>query len=178
MEAFRSHLYHFEARGKGSSPCCGKSPPASAYSRGMEIDAMMTGKFSYSRKRVLLASISLMGLLLLAYIYANNTDWDDEIFDPPIRYNITSLLEDEKDDDMTQDRKAKGRKNSNTVEGDKGAKVSKTAKVAKGNKGEDNDHLDEAKMGGAPGGDGSGKASKTGKVPKDDEEEDDHLVEA
>jgi hypothetical protein len=143
----------------------------------MDINAMMTGKFSYSRKRVLLATMSLMGLLLLAFIYASNTDWDDEVFHPPTRYNITSLLEGGAGDDMTTDRKGKVKKNANAAEVEKGVKVSKTTKMAKRDKEEDDDHRDEAKTVAVPVGDGSGKASKTGKVPMDDEGEDGHLGE-
>ena len=123
---------------------------------------MMTGKFSMSRKQVLLASISLMCLLLLAFIYADNTDWDESWFRTPTRYNISSLLEGGTDDFVTPDKKGKTAKNADAAEGDGSAKVSKTAKVARGYK-EEEDYTDE---------DGSPKASKTAKVAKDDEYED------
>ncbi len=125
---------------------------------------MMTGKFSMSRKQVLLASVSLMCLLLLAFIYADNTDWDDSWFRAPTRYNISSLLEGGgTDDHVTPNVKGKTTKDADAAEGDGSAKVSKTAKVAKGDK-EEEDY-----PGAVPEGDGSPKASKTAKVAKDDE---------
>jgi len=123
---------------------------------------MMTGKFSMSRKQVLLASISLMCLLLLAFIYADNTDWDESWFRTPTRYNISSLLEGGTDDFVTPDKKGKTAKNADAAEGGGSAKVSKMAKVAKGYM-EEEDYTDE---------DGRPKASKTAKVAKDDEDED------
>ena len=132
---------------------------------------MMTGKFSMSRKQVLLASISLMCLLLLAFMYAENTDWDESWFRTPTRYNISSLLEGGTDDYVTPDKRGKTAKNADAAEGDGSAKVSKTAKVAKGDK-EEEDYTDEAYTGAVPEGDGIPKASKTAKVAKDDEEED------
>lgn len=141
MRAFRSHLHYFESRGKGCSPCCGSSSPASAYTRGMDVNEMMQGNFTMSRKQVLLASISLGILLLLAYIYADNTDWDDTWFHAPTRYNISSLLEEGTDDYVTVDRKGKTKKNAE----DDSAKASKTAKIAKSDK-DDKDYPDKAQI--------------------------------
>jgi len=112
-----------------------------------------------------------MCLLLLAFIYADNTDWDESWFRTPTRYNISSLLEGGTDDFVTPDKKGKTAKNADAAEGDGSAKVSKTAKVTKGDNEED-DYLDEAKTKAGSEGDGSPMASKTAKVAKDDEEED------
>ena len=49
----------------------------------------------------MLAWLTLMGLLLLAYIYAENTKWNDSLFKMPTKYNISALLEEGMDDDMT-----------------------------------------------------------------------------
>ena len=47
----------------------------------------------------MLAWIAFMCLLLLVYIYAENNKWDSW-FHIPVKYNITSLLEDDKEDDV------------------------------------------------------------------------------
>eukprot|EP01083_Nonionella_stella_P206241 750306_1 len=61
----------------------------------------MKKKVNPSRRHVVLAWITAMCLLLLAYIYAENTKWDDSWFRMPTSYNISSLLEEGMDDDST-----------------------------------------------------------------------------
>ena len=49
------------------------------------------------------AWITFMAILLLAYVYASNTKWDDSWFRTPTKYNITALLEGDMDDDSIID---------------------------------------------------------------------------
>ena len=47
-----------------------------------------------------------MCLLLLVYIYAENNKWDDSWFHIPVKYNITSLLKDDNEEDVGPDKPA------------------------------------------------------------------------
>lgn len=49
----------------------------------------------------MLAWIAFMGLLLLAFLYAENTDWDDSWYRTPTKYNINELLNNTVEDDDT-----------------------------------------------------------------------------
>lgn len=40
----------------------------------------------------MLAWICFMGILLLAFIYAENTNWEDSWYRTPTKYNVTELL--------------------------------------------------------------------------------------
>mmetsp|Transcript_11893 Transcript_11893/g.21446 ORF Transcript_11893/g.21446 Transcript_11893/m.21446 type:complete len:409 (-) Transcript_11893:271-1497(-) len=99
MRAFRSHLHDFESRGR---KCCSPVPKSLPPARTpeIEINDMMKTKFTRSWRHSLLAWITLMVLLLLAYIYAENTKWDDTWFHTPRKYNISALLEDGMEDDI------------------------------------------------------------------------------
>jgi len=68
MQNFRSHLRNFEKRGE-------EKGEASEQSRVVGIDEMMKTTFARSWRHSLLAWLTLMGLLLLAFIYADNTKW-------------------------------------------------------------------------------------------------------
>ena len=86
MNAFRSQLHRFKAQAGGQTV-------PETHTQGLSID-MMKKKVNPSRRHVVLAWITAMCLLLLAYIYAENTKWDDSWFRMPTSYNISSLLED------------------------------------------------------------------------------------
>jgi len=94
MNAFRSQLHRFKAQAGGRTV-----PPT--HTQGLSIVEMMKKKVNPSRRHVVLAWITAMCLLLLAYIYAENTKWDDSWFRMPTSYNISSLLEGDMDDDST-----------------------------------------------------------------------------
>ena len=91
MNAFRSHLHDFKARGS--------KPIAPKHTQAIDIGTMMSAKFSSSRRHIVWTMITLMCLLLLAYIYAGNTNWDDSWIRTPTKYNISALLEEGMDDD-------------------------------------------------------------------------------
>ena len=93
MNAFRSQLHRFKAQAKGQTV-------PETHTQGLSIADMMKKKVNPSRRHVVLAWITAMCLLLLAYVYAENTKWDDSWFRMPTSYNISSLLED-MDDDST-----------------------------------------------------------------------------
>ena len=100
MKVFRSHLQVFESRGKqGCSPCT-TAEKKRAPMDPLDMHAMMETKFSKSWRHSRVAWITFMILLLLAFIYAENTNWDDSWFRTPTKYNITALLEGP-DDDIT-----------------------------------------------------------------------------
>lgn len=142
MQAFRSHLEDF--RGGGCSPCCQKQLVEEDTS-AVEMDEMMRTKFRRSRRHSAVAFLTLMGLLLLAFVYADNTKWGDTWFRTPTYYNITELLEGGGDDvgsgksnnnkiveeenqtgGKTNKTKAKeGKKESDEKNGDKGSKTRK-----------------------------------------------------
>lgn len=93
MKAFRSYLHDFSSSEQGCSPCS-RPKYGPSHSRGMDINEMMKAKFARSSRQSLLAWIAFMCLLLLVYIYTENNKWDDSWFHIPVKYNITSLLED------------------------------------------------------------------------------------
>lgn len=99
MQAFRKHLEDFRRRGKHCSPFCAKEVPE--HSDAVEIDDMMKFKFRMSWRHSMLAWIAFMGLLLLAFLYAENTDWDDSWYRTPTKYNINELLNNTVEDDDT-----------------------------------------------------------------------------
>ena len=49
----------------------------------------------------MLTWIAFMGLLLLAFLYAENTDWDDSWYRTPTKYDINELLNNTAEDDDT-----------------------------------------------------------------------------
>ena len=141
MRAFRSHLHEFETRGDGRFPCSKPQPDVPIDTPGMEINDMMKTKFSRSWRHSLLAWFTFMTLLLLAYIYAENTQWDSW-FHTPTTYNISALLEEGADDSMTLD-SGKPSPLVNPVDGgdathdeDGAKKAAKTPKVSKEDQGE------------------------------------------
>ena len=113
MNAFRSQLHRFKAQAKGQTV-------PETHTQGLSIADMMKKKVNPSRRHVVLAWITAMCLLLLAYVYAENTKWDDSWFRMPTSYNISSLLEDMDDDSTlgpvieTKEKKGKTSKKKNT----------------------------------------------------------------
>jgi len=103
MRAFRSHLQHFE-----SCPAPKHLPPP--HPPGIEIEDMMKAKFTRSWRHNLFARAALLGLLLLAYIYADFTKWDSPWFQAPTKFNITALLEEGVDDDAVSIKRGKAKK--------------------------------------------------------------------
>jgi len=100
MRDFRSHLNDFQSRGrKRCSPCSPSKSLAPARTQGIEINDMMKKKFTRSWRHSMLAWLTLMALLLLAYLYADNTKWDDSWFKTPTKYNISALLEEDMNND-------------------------------------------------------------------------------
>ncbi len=155
MEVFRSHLDVFANHGNG---CCPKPLPP-AQSRGINITDMMKLKFSKSRKHAIVAWVTFMGILLLAFIYAENTKWSDSWFRTPTKYNISELLEGGMDDDMilgpaveVEDAPLKG----------KAGKTKKEAEEEEPTVDKTDDAQDEDK---------TPKAAKATKVAKEDKED-------
>ncbi len=105
MKAFRSYLNDFSSSERGCSPCS-RPKYGPTHSRGMDINEMMKAKFARSSRQSLLAWIAFMCLLLLVYIYAENNKWDDSWFHIPVKYNITSLLKDDDEEDVGPDKPA------------------------------------------------------------------------
>ncbi|KAL3795879.1 hypothetical protein HJC23_002150 [Cyclotella cryptica] len=99
MQAFRNHLEDFRRRGKHCSPCCVKDVPE--HSDAVEIEDMMKFRFRMTWRHSMLAWITFMGLLLLAFIYAENTDWEDSWYRTPTKYDINELLNNTVYDDDT-----------------------------------------------------------------------------
>jgi len=99
MQAFRKHLEDFRRRGKHCSPCCAKDVPE--HHDAVGIDDMMKFKFRMSWRHSMLTWIAFMGLLLLAFLYAENTDWDDSWYRTPTKYDINELLNNTAEDDDT-----------------------------------------------------------------------------
>jgi len=114
MQTFRVHLDEFQARAKDHSSCCPNKPLPPLETPGIEMDQMMKGKFKKSWRHSVYAWVTLMALLLLAFIYAENTDWTDTWFRHPTHYNITELLEGGADDDLVPPSKAKTSKGGKT----------------------------------------------------------------
>lgn len=136
MQAFRVHLDEFQARAKDRSLCCPNKPLPPSETPGIEMDQMMKGKFKKSWRHSVYAWVTLMTLLLLAFIYAENTDWTDTWFHHPTHYNITELLEGGADDDLVPPPKTKPTKGGKTsvkdalvVEPEPSSKTSKEPKV-------------------------------------------------
>eukprot|EP01083_Nonionella_stella_P200569 734372_1 len=100
MQSFRSHLHEFESRGKGRYPCCKPKHLVPTQSPGMTMNDMMKVKFSRSWRHSVLAWLTFMSLLLLLFIYSENTTWDDSWYRGPTIYNITALLEEDTDDSI------------------------------------------------------------------------------
>jgi hypothetical protein len=50
----------------------------------------------------MIAWITLLALLVLAATYREETNWDRAWFPGPTKYNITALLEDDADDDVSE----------------------------------------------------------------------------
>lgn len=74
-----------------------------------------------------------MGILLLAFIYAENTNWDDSWYRVPTKYNVTELLN--ADDDQIialkpkiKEKKPKAAKNNIKTDNEVVEKKGKTAK--------------------------------------------------
>ena len=130
MRDFRSHLRAFGSQGKGCS-----SPPTRT--SGMDISSMMKAKFKKSWRHSLIAWITLMFLLLLVFVYAENTKWDDSWFRTPTKYNISALLEEGMDDDAVIGSSGKPSAAKVVDDGDAGKedkagkKISKESKQAK-----------------------------------------------
>lgn len=103
MKVFRSHLHDFESRGKRCSPCSRTKPRTPAHTRGMEISDMMNAKFARSSRHTLWAWVTFMIILLLAFIYIDNTKWNDTWFRTPTHYNISALLEEDASSGMDDD---------------------------------------------------------------------------
>lgn len=152
LRDFRLHLHDFESRGKGCTPCSSSSSKALAttHTRGIEINDMMKTKFSRSRRHSLLAWLTFMCLLLLAFIYAENTDFEGDWFRTPHKYNVTALLEADDDtpvdsgkpstavgvkDDVVKkgktNKKVVGDDSTMPLEDDEPQKTAKTTKVSK-----------------------------------------------
>lgn len=113
MKCFRSHLHDFESRENGCSPCSAPKPIVPTHTLGMSINDMMKAKNTRSWRHSLLAWVAFMGLLLLAYIYAENTKWDDSWFRIPTMYNISALLEDPAVEDTTVKKGKASKKDDN-----------------------------------------------------------------
>jgi hypothetical protein len=154
MKSFRSYLHDFSSSDQGCSPCS-KRKNVPTHSRGMDINEMMKAKFARSSRQSLLAWIAFMCLLLLVYIYAENNKWDDSWFHIPVKYNITSLLE-----DGNEDNTGPGPINA----GDTTGKDGKTSKKD----GNANESVVEDAI---PGADGSPPRTKAAKNTKEDEKE-------
>ncbi|KAL7543313.1 hypothetical protein ACHAXR_012622 [Thalassiosira sp. AJA248-18] len=164
LKAFRSHLHDFESRGKGCAPCSRGTLVAPPHTQGMEINDMMKTKFSRSWRHSLLAWLAFMGLLLLAFVYAENTKWDDTWFKTPNKYNISALLEEgSMDDNQVID---PGKPSAAVEVADTTVKKGKTSKKK-------SDTVDDGNVNklvtDAPLGDQ--KAAKTTKVPKEEQAE-------
>jgi hypothetical protein len=161
MLSFRSHLKDFESPRRSCSPC---SPPKQlppAHTRGLTTEDMMKNKFKRTWRHSRLAWLTGMGLLLLAFIYAENTDWEGAWYRTPTKYNITALLEGGDDDMMV----GPGKPSSTT-----------TTTTKKGKTGKDKPELpvEAPAVDVAPPGeeDGAPKAAKTAKAPKPEKVDD------
>jgi hypothetical protein len=115
MQSFRSHLELFRTGGKHCSSCCDKDV---ADSDPVNINDMMKSKFRLTWRHSMLAWICFMGLLLLAFIYADNTDWGDSWYRVPTKYNITDLLNADDDEIAALAPKPKGKAVKNNVKED------------------------------------------------------------
>ena len=111
------------------------------------------------------AWITFMAILMLAYVYASNTKWDDSWFRTPTKYNITALLEGDMDDDSIIDL-GPGKPLAEEVE-DAPAKKGKTSKkklIDEGSGNGDEPVAEDADT--AP--ETDEKAAKTSKTAKED----------
>ena len=130
MQSFRGHLELYQTGGKHCSSCCdGKTKDSDA----IEIDEMIQSKFRPTWRHSTLAWICFMGILLLAFIYAENTNWDDSWYRVPTKYNVTELLN--ADDDQIialkpkiKEKKPKAAKNNIKTDNEVVEKKGKTAK--------------------------------------------------
>ena len=167
MKDFRVHLHAFESRGRGSSLCSAPKPLSPAHTPGIEIDEMMKAKFKRTWRHSVYAWITFMAILLLAYVYASNTKWDDSWFRTPTKYNITALLEGDMDDDSIINI-GPGKPLAEEVE-DVPAKKGKTSKKKLIDDGSGNgDEMAAEDADTAPEMDGVEKAAKTPKTAKED----------
>eukprot|EP00956_Cyclotella_meneghiniana_P043124 scaffold253581_cov43-Cyclotella_meneghiniana.AAC.2 len=146
MQRFRSHLHQYKTGGKHCSSCCDKDD---VDGEAIEIDDMMKRRYRLSWRHSAIAWVCFMGLLLLAFIYAENTKWTDSWYRVPVTYNISGLLEADDDEIIALKQKVKK---------PKAPKTPKTAKT------DTRDVVKEDKEGDA--------ADKAGKKGTSDEEED------
>ena len=102
MSSFREHLHEFQSRGLKCSPCLGPKQYDSAKTDAIGMDEMMKKKFKTSWRHTMIAWITLLALLVLAATYREETNWDRAWFPGPTKYNITALLEDDADDDISE----------------------------------------------------------------------------
>ena len=148
MQTFRGHLELFRTGGKHCSKCCDKVE--AEHNDAVEIDGMMKSKFSMTWRQSMLAWITFMGLLLLAFIYADNTDWGDSWYRTPTKYNITDLLnaDDDAIADLQPKPKGKAAKNSMIPDIAEVDEIQKKGKTAKNNandaQDDEVDHADKA----------------------------------
>ncbi len=102
MASFREHLHEFQSRGQKCSPCLGPKQYDSSKTDAIGMDEMMKKKFKSSWRHTMIAWITLLALLVLAATYREETNWDRAWFPSPTKYNITALLEDDADDDVSE----------------------------------------------------------------------------
>jgi hypothetical protein len=88
-----------------------------------------------------------MGLLLLAFIYAENTDWTDSWYRVPTKYNITDLMNADDDQIVAFQPKPNGKAAKDTKEEDEANNnvqvAEKKAKTAKKDTGEAQEEEEE-----------------------------------
>lgn len=169
MQTFRSHLHEFsafESYGKSCSPCSKSQKLPPGHTRGIEINEMMKAKFSRSRRHHLFAWLTFMCLLLLAFIYAENTNWDDSWFRTPKKYNVTALLEGTDEDIPIGPGKP-------SIAGDDVATI-KEGKTSK-NKKEEVDYGNKGNVADLIVDDGPQKTAKTTKVSKEKTDDDEQM---
>lgn len=116
MQSFRSHLELFRTGGKHCSQCCDKVD--AEHKDAVEIDGMMKSKFHMTWRHSIYAWVCFMGLLLLAFIYAENTNWTDSWYRVPTKYNITDLMNADDDQIAAFQPKPKGKAAKNAAEKD------------------------------------------------------------
>ena len=104
MQTFRSHLHKYKTGGKHCSSCCDKDD---VDGEAIEIDDMMKTRYRLTWRHSAIAWICFMGLLLLAFIYAENTKWTDSWYRVPASYNISELLDADDDEIIALKQKEK-----------------------------------------------------------------------
>ena len=89
MQSFRTHLEHYKIGGKHCGTGCNEDISDDG---AIEIDQMMKSKFNLTWRHYMFSLVYFMSLLLLAFIYIDNTTWEDSWYRTSTKYDVKDLL--------------------------------------------------------------------------------------